>query len=107
MESKFRVGELVVAVPHEDNRRFIIEGYITGIYPNNNGSEGIVYDIDWENPFSEGEHSQYYIPEDRVFGSRLDMYIWKADYIKSLIADLSKELGEVNQSIREKGERVC
>ena len=116
--NKFFIGDFVVIVVDPEDTGAWREGYIKSISTTLNGD--ILYGLECdvldpeedrklkhepEDPDSPPpKQSIWFVTEEYVFGSRLDMYLWRETEIECRIAHLEAELRQVKDLINEERE---
>ena len=101
IKNKFFINQLAVFVEDPKNLDGWDEGYIDTITLS--ADDSILYGISRDTSFStEDEKDKHvFVEESYVFGSRHDMYLWRAKHIKDCMTVMSKELEKVDEYIKE------
>lgn len=104
LRNKFFINQFVVCVPDPKRLNYWVEGYVDTI--SISPEDEILYGIYIEDVDSLPDDYDHHpiVKESFVFGSRHDMYLWRAEHIKDCIAVMQEQLSQVNQYIEEEEE---
>ena len=100
LKNKFFINQFVVCIPDPKRLDHWVEGYVDTI--SISPEDEILYGIyrDDVERLPEDYADNLLVKESFVFGSRHDMYLWRAEHIKDCIAVMQEQLFQVNQHIK-------